>query len=163
MCAICVNPPACALPLSSACWLFLCSWSERKPEAQRLTRFGHAQRDPKPDLITSLHEPYWIARLRLQEWGLALHANNRLRIVILIGPAFSRQRCAKNHDGKVDLLSSVMPIFDGLLAAFRPNEAIKRGYPKHPDKAGRHVLFWNVQYGFFRHRRRTDISDAIFA
>jgi hypothetical protein len=56
-----------------------------------------------------------------------------------------------------------MPIFDGLLAAFRPNEAIKRGYPKHPDKAGRHVLFWNVQYGFFRHRRRTDISDAISA
>ena len=74
-----------------------------------------------------------------------------------------RQRCAKNHYGKVDLLSSVKPISDGLLVAFRPNEAIKRGYPKHPDKAGRHVLFWNVQYGFFRHRRRTDISDAIFA
>ena len=74
-----------------------------------------------------------------------------------------RQRCAKNHYGKVDLLSSVKPIFDGLLAAFRPNQAIKRSYPKHPDKAGRHVLFWNVQYGFFRHRRRTDISDAIFA
>jgi hypothetical protein len=74
-----------------------------------------------------------------------------------------RQRCAKNHYGKVDLLSSVKPIFDGLLAAFRPNQAIKRSYPKHPDKAGRPVLFWNVQYGFFRHRRRTDISDAISA
>jgi hypothetical protein len=42
-------------------------------------------------------------------------------------PRLSRQRCAKNHDGKVDLLSSVKPISDGLLVAFRPNEAIKRG------------------------------------
>jgi hypothetical protein len=93
---------------------------------------------------------------------LSIAREQSLRIVILIGPP-CRQRCAKNHDGKVDLLSSVKPISDGLLAAFRPNEAIKLGYPKHPDKAGRHVLFWNVQYGFFRHRRRTDISDAISA